>query len=453
MSGSFGKNINISIFGESHGEGIGIVLNGIKAGFKVDIEKVFEEMERRAPGRNTMSTARKEADEPIILSGIFEGYTTGTPIAMMIKNSDVRSKDYSKTKDVARPSHADFTGYVKYNGFNDYRGGGHFSGRITAPLVFAGAIAKQILEEKGIFVGSHIKQIGSVCDDYFNNVSIEKEILEGLKKEVLPVLNQSVKTAMEDEISKYKNLGDSVGGTVEVCVIGLKAGVGNPFFDSIESIISHLVFSVPAVKGIEFGLGFGFASTNGISANDEFYVIDDKIVTPKSNNNGGINGGISNGMPIIYRAVIKPTPSISITQKTVNFRENKEVELDIVGRHDPCIVQRALVVLEAVTAIGILELLGEWGEQMISLDESRKKIDEIDTQLMKLFEERMNVVVDVAQFKKENKLEIFQAEREKEVIQKNIDRVSDNLKPYAKVFLEDLMKVSREYQKEQIGER
>ncbi len=358
MSGSFGKNINISIFGESHGEGIGIVINGIKSGFKVDMDKVLVEMERRAPGRNALSTSRNEADEPIILSGIFNGYTTGTPISMMIKNSDTRSKDYSKTKDIARPGHADFSGYVKYKGFNDYRGGGHFSGRITAPLVFAGSIAKQILEEKGIYIGSHIKQIGSVCDEYFNSVNIEKETLSKLKKEILPLLNRGIKTDMENEILKYKEMGDSIGGIVEVCVIGLEAGVGNPFFDSMESIISHLVFSVPAVKGIEFGLGFDFASRNGLSANDEFYVINDKICTPKSNNNGGINGGISNGMPIIYRAVIKPTPSISITQHSVNFRENKDVELDIVGRHDPCIVQRALVVLEAVTAIGILELLG-----------------------------------------------------------------------------------------------
>ncbi len=357
MSGNFGKNINISIFGESHGEGIGIVINGIKSGFKIDMDKISEEMERRAPGKNALSTARKEADEPIVLSGIFEGYTTGTPISMMIKNSDTRSRDYSKTKDVARPGHADFSGYMKYKGFNDYRGGGHFSGRITAPLVFAGGIAKQILEEKGIVIGSHIKQIGSVKDECFNDLNIEKENLYNLRKEVLPVLNEAVKSDMENEILKYKELGDSIGGIVEVCVIGLEAGVGNPFFDSIESIISHLVFSVPAVKGIEFGLGFGFASANGLSANDEFHIVNDKIVTPKSNNNGGINGGISNGMPIIYRAVIKPTPSISLTQNTVNFRENIEVDLNIVGRHDPCIVQRALVVLEAVTAIGILELL------------------------------------------------------------------------------------------------
>ncbi len=357
MSGSFGKKINISIFGESHGEGIGVVINGIPSGLEIDMEKVNREMERRAPGRNDISTPRKEKDEPMILSGVFNGYTTGTPIAMVIKNGDTKSKDYSKTKDIARPGHADYTGFVKYNGFNDYRGGGHFSGRITAPLVFAGAIAKQVLEQKGITVGSHIKQIVGVKDKYFESVHLDKETLEKLSKEALPVLDESKREEMLNEIYKYKEHGDSVGGIVEVGVVGLRAGVGNPFFDSIESIISHLVFSVPAVKGIEFGLGFDFAENTGSVANDEFYMVNGEIKTPKSNNNGGINGGISNGMPIIYRAVVKPTPSIYATQHSVNFVENKNVEFSVEGRHDPCIVQRALVVLEAVTAIGILELL------------------------------------------------------------------------------------------------
>ncbi len=356
MSGSFGKNINISIFGESHGEGIGVVINGIKAGFKIDMDKVLVEMDRRAPGKNEFSTKRNEADTPNILSGIFNGYTTGTPISMMIKNSDTKSKDYSKTKDIVRPSHGDYAGFVKYDGFNDYRGGGHFSGRITAPLVFAGAIAKQILEQEGILVGSHIKQIGNVLDDYFDTLNIEENILRNLHTQTIPVLNKEVQDKMAEEILSFKEKGDSIGGIVEVCVTGLKAGVGNPFFDSIESIISHLVFSVPAVKGIEFGLGFDFANIGGKDANDEFYVENNKVKT-YTNNNGGINGGISNGMPIIYRAVIKPTPSISLEQKSVNIESMENTEFKITGRHDPCIVQRALVVLEAVTAIGILDLL------------------------------------------------------------------------------------------------
>lgn len=356
MSGNFGKKISISIFGESHGEGIGVVINGIKSGFHINMDKIYNEMERRAPGRNDMSTMRKEKDEPIILSGIFNGHTTGTPISMMIKNGDTKSKDYSKTKDIARPGHADYAGYIKYNGFNDYRGGGHFSGRITAPLVFAGAIAKQILEQEGIYIGSHIKQIGSVKDSSFDSTSIDTNDLIKLTEKILPVLDEQVSEKMYQEILNYKNNGDSIGGIVEVAIVGLKAGIGNPYFDSIESILSHLVFSVPAVKGIEFGLGFGFAYVSGKDANDSFYM-DNDIVRTKTNNNGGINGGISNGMPIVYRAVLKPTPSIAITQKSVDFSMKQDCELNIVGRHDPCIVQRALVVLEAVTAIGILELL------------------------------------------------------------------------------------------------
>lgn len=356
MSGSFGKKINVSIFGESHGEGIGIVINGIEAGFKIDMDKVLNEMKRRAPGQNEMSTKRSEKDEPVILSGVFNGYTTGTPIAMVIKNTDTKSRDYGKTKDLIRPSHGDYSGFVKYNGFNDYRGGGHFSGRITAPLVFAGAICKQILEEKGIFIGSHIKQIGSVKDDFFDSVNIDKKTLQDLQKETIPTLNKDKAIEMEKEILSYKEKHDSIGGIVELCILGLDAGIGNPYFDSIESILSHLAFSVPAVKGIEFGLGFEFANISGSKANDEFYIENDTIKT-YTNNNGGINGGISNGMPIIFRTVIKPTPSISVTQKSVNLSTRENEDLNIVGRHDPCIVQRANVVLESICSIGILELL------------------------------------------------------------------------------------------------
>ncbi len=356
MSGNFGKKINLSIFGESHGEGIGIVINGIEPGLQIDMDKIYKEMERRAPGRNETSTPRKEKDQPEILSGLFNGYTTGAPISMVIRNTDTRSHDYSKTKDIARPGHADYTGFVKYKGFNDYRGGGHFSGRITAPLVFAGAIAKQVLEKRGIVIGAHVKQILDVKDKYFNEYITKEELFE-FSNEVIPVIDKTKREEMLKAISWAKENGDSVGGIVEVCVLGLEAGIGNPFFDSIESIISHLAFSVPSVKGIEFGLGFDFASSTGLVSNDEFYIVNDDIKTPKSNNNGGINGGISNGMPIIYRAVIKPTPSISHTQHSVNFKENEGVEFNITGRHDPCIVPRALVVLEAITAIAILELL------------------------------------------------------------------------------------------------
>lgn len=355
MSFNFGKKINISIFGQSHGEAIGIVIDGIKEGFQIDMEAVNEELKRRSPGKNEFSTTRKEEDKPEILSGIFNGFTTGTPIAIIIRNTDTVSKDYSKTKDLIRPSHADYSAYVKYNGFNDYRGGGHFSGRLTAPLVFAGAICKQILEKEGIIIASHIKQIGKIKDDYFNPLDVDDEILKDLKNHTIPLLNKDIKEDMEKEILLYKNDNDSIGGIVEVYVKGLKAGVGEPYFDSIESTISSLAFSVPSVKGIEFGLGFDFANIKGSLANDEFYIENGQIKT-YTNNNGGINGGISNGMPIIYRAVIKPTPSIKKIQRSVNIKTLQNENIEIQGRHDPSIITRALVVLEAITAIALLEL-------------------------------------------------------------------------------------------------
>lgn len=356
MSFNFGKKINISIFGQSHGEAVGIVIDGIKQGFQIDMEAVNEELKRRIPGKNEFSTTRKEDDKPEILSGIFNGFTTGTPIAIIIRNTDTVSKDYYKTKDLIRPSHADYSAYVKYNGFNDYRGGGHFSGRLTAPLVFAGAICKQILEKEGIIIASHIKQIGKIKDDYFNPLDVDDEILKDLKNHTLPLLNKDIKEDMEKEILLHKNDNDSIGGIVEVYVKGLKAGIGEPYFDSIESTISRLAFSVPSVKGIEFGLGFDFANIKGSLANDEFYIQNGQVKT-YTNNNGGINGGISNGMPIIYRAVIKPTPSIKKIQRSVNIKTLQNENIEIQGRHDPSIVTRALVVLENVTAIALLDLL------------------------------------------------------------------------------------------------
>ncbi|MGL5634102.1 MAG: chorismate synthase [Sarcina sp.] len=358
MSGTWGNNIELSIFGESHGKAIGIVINGIKAGTKIDMEKVELELERRAPGRDKLSTARKEADKPIILSGIFEGIATGTPITMMIENSDTRSRDYSKTKDLMRPGHADYSGFVRYNGFNDYRGGGHFSGRITAPLVFAGAIAKQVLESKGIFIGAHIKSVESIEDSYFDTVSLDKVIFENLLKKELPVLDDSKIESIKDAIMTAKKEADSVGGVIETAVIGLEAGVGSPFFDSVESKIASLAFSVPAVKGIEFGMGFNVTKVRGSKANDEYY-IQDKKIKAYSNNNGGIIGGITNGMPVIYRVAIKPTASISKEQRTINIANMENETIRIEGRHDPCIVQRAVVVIEAITAIAILELLSD----------------------------------------------------------------------------------------------
>ena len=356
MSGMWGNKLKVSIFGESHGAGIGITIDGLPSGIEIDMEEVLKEMARRAPGKSRLSTARKEGDQPEILSGFFKGKTTGTPLCAVIRNSDQHSKDYGKLKDLMRPGHADYPGFIRYNGFNDYRGGGHFSGRITAPLVFAGAVCKQILNIKGINVGAHVKSIGTIYDKSFDEVELTKELLDNLKINELPLLCSEKEEMMRNAILEARSDCDSVGGTIECTVIGIDAGVGNPFFDSVESTLAHLMFSVPAVKGIEFGKGFEMSELRGSQCNDEYYYDRDKVKT-YTNNNGGITGGITNGMPILFKVGIKPTPSIAKKQRTIDIAENKESELIIEGRHDPCIVQRAVPVIEAVTAIGILDLV------------------------------------------------------------------------------------------------
>ena len=356
MSSTWGNNIKISVFGESHSDAIGVSIDGIEAGVDLNLEEIAFEMVRRAPGNNEISTPRQEKDIPNIISGFFNGKTTGTPLCALIKNSNTRSQDYEKTKNLIRPGHADFTGFVRYNGFNDYRGGGHFSGRLTAPLVFAGAICKQILEKKGIKIGAHIAQISDVCDKHFDFTDISTETLEELKGKTLPFLDKSKEDVARERILSAKDNLDSVGGIIECAVIGLYSGIGNPIFDSVESVLSHLLFSIPAVKGVEFGSGFSFATMLGSEANDSFYY-DNEIIKTKTNNNGGINGGITNGMPIIFRTVIKPTPSIAKKQQTIDISSGCNAEIEIQGRHDPCIVQRAVPVVEAVAAIAIYDLL------------------------------------------------------------------------------------------------
>ena len=356
MSGMWGSKIKLSIFGESHGNAIGITIDGLPAGFSIDMDKIMMEMARRAPGKSSLSTPRKESDIPEILSGYFEGKTTGTPLCAIIRNSNTKSKDYSKLKDVMRPGHADYTGAVRYKGFNDYRGGGHFSGRITAPLVFAGAICKQILEVKGIIVSAHINSIGKIKDCSFLESDISDELLNSFKEKELPLINTKLEDEMRQEILSARSSGDSIGGTIECAILGVSPGIGDPFFDSVESTLAHLMFSVPAVKGIEFGKGFDISKMRGLEANDEYYLENGNIKT-KTNNNGGILGGITNGMPIIFNVAIKPTASIFKEQNTVNIATMEETTLCIEGRHDPCIVQRALPVIEAVAAIGITELM------------------------------------------------------------------------------------------------
>lgn len=323
--------MNYTIFGESHGTAIGVVLTGVPPGLVLDMGAVEAEMARRAPGQDATSTPRREADLPMILSGMFEGKTTGTPLAAIIQNTDTHSRDYSQLKDMPRPGHADYTGAVRYQNCNDYRGGGHFSGRLTAPLVFAGAIAKQILARKGIAITSRISMLGGVPD---------------------PTPAQA-----DDIILAAKAEGDSVGGSIACEITGIPVGFGAPDLgENAEGIFSKHLFAVPAVKGIAFGAGFGFASMRGSEANDSF-CIDNGMVKTRTNHAGGINGGITNGMPIIFEVVLRPTPSISRPQDTISLSRMENETLSISGRHDPCIVKRALPVIEAAAALAVCELL------------------------------------------------------------------------------------------------
>ncbi len=356
MSATYGKIFKITIFGESHSESIGVILDGVPSGVELDMDEILKEMQRRAPGKNCFSTPRAEDDIPQIQSGYFKGKTTGTPLCAIIKNTNTRSKDY--TPEFLRPSHADYSGMVRYNGYNDYRGGGHFSGRLTASLVFAGAIAKQILKDYNIEILSHIKNIGKVYDSKLDYVNPDINKLREIRYNILPILDETKNEGMENEILNAKADADSVGGSVEIVALGVPAGVGMPFFDSVESRISQILFSVPAVKSVEFGIGNAFNEMRGSSANDPFTIKDGNIVT-STNNNGGINGGITNGMPVIVSAGIKPTPSIGKEQNTVNVDEMKEMKMSIHGRHDPCIVQRAVPVIEAAVAIAILDMILE----------------------------------------------------------------------------------------------
>ncbi len=349
---TWGNKIKVAIFGESHGEGLGVVLDGIPSGLALDMDFINSEMKRRAPGQNSLSTPRKEADEIEILSGVFDGKTCGTPICGVIRNTNTRSGDY--TPSLLRPGHADFTGFSKYGKAHDFRGGGHFSGRITAGLVFAGAIAKLVLKEHGIEIGSHIKSIHSVSDASFMEMDITADLLTDLCKKDFPVLDEKTAEKMKAEITAAAADKNSVGGVIECAAIGLAPGFGSPFFASVESLISSLVFSIPAVKGIEFGCGFDFADMLGNEANDPFETDGTNIYTT-TNNNGGLNGGITNGMPVVFSVAIKPTPSIAKPQATVDTSTMKNTVLEIKGRHDPCIVQRAAVVVEGAAALAILE--------------------------------------------------------------------------------------------------
>ena len=352
MKNTYGNSITMTLFGESHGEQIGVVLDGLAPGIEIDMEFIKKQLELRKP-HGKISTQRVEADEPHIVSGVFEGKTTGTPLCILFDNANTKSKDYSKTKALMRPGHADYTAIEKYHGFADYRGGGHFSGRLTTPIVAAGAILIKALEQKGIYIGSHIRKCGPIEDRAF--VDYEKDIAQ-MNDAIFPVLDEEVAKKMHDYMVQVAEEGDSVGGILETVVTGIPSGVGEPWFDTMESMLAHGLFSIPAVKGVEFGAGFGFADMKGSQANDAFEMQDGSVVT-KTNNNGGINGGITNGMPIRFQTVVKPTPSIYKKQETVNMDTKTNEVLQIEGRHDPAIIHRARVVVDSMTAIVLSDML------------------------------------------------------------------------------------------------
>lgn len=358
MSYSFGKNFKVTLFGQSHSEDLGIVIEGISAGYKINKDLIRKNLERRRPGKNKFSTARKEDDDFKIVSGEVEGITCGAPLCALIENKDQRSKDYDNLKDRPRPSHGDYPAYVKFKGFNDIRGGGQFSGRMTAPIVIAGSIAEDLLLKRGIKIYSRIKSIGQASDIDINLNKIGEEKLCDLKNEDFPVFQNEAREKMQEEILKAKEDGDSIGGIVETFILNMPVGIGEPFFDSIESVISHAVFSVPGIRGIEFGSGFEAAKMNGSSHNDEYHYENGEVKT-RTNNHGGIIGGLSSGMPIIFRTAVKPTSSIAKAQNTISLKDKKNVNLKIVGRHDPSIVPRALVAIEMITALAILDLVME----------------------------------------------------------------------------------------------
>ncbi len=352
MKNTFGESVAITLFGESHGIAIGAVLDGMAPGIPVDEDFIAKQMDLRR-SVSALSTARKEADKVHIVSGVVNGKTTGTPITFLIQNGDHHSADYESMKTVARPGHADYTAFCKYHGHADTRGGGHFSGRITAGLVAAGAVAISTLKNLGILIGTHISCCADIHDRKFDDL---KDDIEAVNDMSFAVLNEAKAKEMQEKIAKARECGDSVGGILETAVIGVPTGVGEPWFDTMESVLSHAIFAVPAVKGLEFGDGFAFADMLGSSANDPFCMENGRIVT-KTNHNGGINGGITNGMPILFRTAIKPTPSIYKEQQTVDFASNTERELVIKGRHDPAIVHRARVVIDSVTALVLCDQL------------------------------------------------------------------------------------------------
>ena len=360
MSSTWKNNLSFTVFGESHGPAIGVCMDNVPPGETIDVDKIYQFMSRRAPKKDGTTTMRNEKDIPQIISGYHNGKTTGTPLVAMIANSDQHSQDYNNLSKLARPGHADYTGALRYRGFNDIRGGGHFSGRLTAPLCFAGAVAGQILERRGIYVGAHIAEIHGITDKSFDPIKTSRDDIIELRSKDFPVIIDVQGNEMKKEILNAREEQDSVGGIIECIAVNVPAGIGSPIFDGLENSIAQLIFGIPAVKGLEFGAGFEVAKMTGSENNDEFYVDDRGFVVTKTNSHGGILGGISSGMPITLRVAVKPTPSISKPQDTIDYSAMKNETLVVKGRHDPCIVPRAVPCVEAAVNIALLSHMLEY---------------------------------------------------------------------------------------------
>ena len=356
MASSWGEQLRITLFGESHGKAIGVVLDHLPPGESVDLAKMQAFLDRRAPGRSPWSSQRREGDTFSILSGMYQGRTTGTPLCIVMENRDARSSDYEPEVTVPRPSHADFTGQVRYRGAADPRGGGHFSGRLTAPLAAAGAICLQILGRKGIEIFTRIEELGGISDQELDTANLDLEALRALAGKELPVLADDRRQEMIQAVKEAKSQGDSLGGVAQCVVVGLPPGLGDPIFGGVESRLASLLYGIPAVKGVSFGAGFAVSRHLGSQNNDSFYIDAQNRVRTRTNHDGGINGGITNGMPLVFQVAIKPTPSIALPQASVNLKTRLDEELVIKGRHDPAILPRAVVAIEAAAAIAITDL-------------------------------------------------------------------------------------------------
>ncbi|MBR5640822.1 MAG: chorismate synthase [Firmicutes bacterium] len=423
MNTTYGKNIKVSLFGASHAPAIGVTVEGLPAGETVDLQELQAFLERRAPGRDELSTARREPDVPEFLSGLTDSRTDGKPLKAVIRNTDARSGDYESIKDTPRPGHADYTARVKYGEGFDMAGGGPFSGRMTAPLCVAGGIALQILARKGITIHAQVISAGGVSG------------------------NEAV---MRAAIAAARDEGDSVGGIVECMAEGVPAGLGGPFFEGLESRIADAVYGIPAVKGVDFGAGFSAAYMTGSECNDPFEVQDGRIVT-KTNNCGGILGGISTGMPIVFRAAFKPTPSIAKEQQTVNLKTLENTTISVPGRHDPCIVFRAVPVVEAAAALAILDAMLDPSDGK-TLQGCREQMDLVNAEIVRLFQERMDLSAQIAEIKKEQDLPVFDAAREQEILDKVCAGLPDDLQDYGKELFRTLMGVSKDYQRSKTEE-